>query len=63
MTGKNLEKGDEGKQKSRRACGLAGREEVCGRNVLFFNPVFNRNSFYSIEMLCIIRYHNHIIDN
>ena len=42
--------------------GLAGRE-VCGRNVLFFNPVFNRNSFYSIEMLCIIRYHNHIIDN
>ena len=42
--------------------GLAGRE-VCERNVLFFNPVFNRNSFDSIEMLCIIRYHNHVIDN
>ena len=49
-------------KKSRRACGLAGRE-VCERNVLFFNPVFNRNSFDSIEMLCIIRYHNHVIDN
>ena len=33
--------------------GLAGRE-VCERNVLFFNPVFNHNSFDSIEMLCII---------
>ena len=42
--------------------GLAGRE-VCERNVLFFNPVFNHNSFDSIEMLCIIRYHNHVIDN